>query len=63
MALEAFARMENLQINLVPFAGIALTMPVLLGKHVMAASTATDFAGYAEQAKQGKLRLLAVMRD
>lgn len=63
VALEALARMENLQFNLVPFAGIALTMPALLGKHVMAASTATDFAGYAEQAKQGKLRLLSVMSD
>ncbi len=63
VALEAFGRMENIQFNLVPFAGIALTMPALLGKHVMAASTATDFAGYAEQARQGKLRLLAVMGD
>jgi tripartite-type tricarboxylate transporter receptor subunit TctC len=63
VALEVFGRTEKIQFNLVPFAGIALTMPALLGRHVMAASTAADFAGYAEQAKQGKLRLLAVMGD
>ena len=64
VGLEAFFKVENLKVKLVPFAGISLTMNAFLGKHVMAASTATDFAGYAPQVKkEGKFRVLAVMSD
>ncbi|MEI9477421.1 MAG: tripartite tricarboxylate transporter substrate binding protein [Deltaproteobacteria bacterium] len=61
IALQALASIENLKIKFVPFDGAAPTMTGLLGKHVMAASTASS--GYAPHAKGKTVRLLAVMGE
>ena len=64
VCLDALFKLENVKVKLIPFAGVAPSMQALLGGHVMATSGATDFAGYAAQAREGKmLRVLVTMGE
>ena len=64
VCLEALFKLESVKVKFVPFAGVAPSMQAFFGGHVMATSSATDFAGYAAQAREGKaLRVLVTMGD
>ena len=64
VCLQALFKLENIKVKFVPFAGVAPSMQAFLGGHVMATSGATDFAGYAAQAREGKgMRVLITMGD
>jgi tripartite-type tricarboxylate transporter receptor subunit TctC len=64
VCLEALFKLENVKVKFVPFAGVAPSMQAFFGGHVMVTSSATDFAGYAAQAREGKaLRVLVTMGD
>jgi len=61
IAWQALCRNENLKIKFVPFKGAATTMTGLLGRHIMAATTAAS--GYAPHVKSGTVRLLAAYSE
>jgi tripartite-type tricarboxylate transporter receptor subunit TctC len=64
VCLQALFKLEKVKVKFVPFAGVAPSMQAFLGGHVMATSGATDFAGYAAQAREGKgMRVLITMGD
>jgi tripartite-type tricarboxylate transporter receptor subunit TctC len=64
VCLEALFKLEKVKVKFVPFAGVAPSMQAFLGGHVMATSAATDYAGYAAQAREGKmLRVLVTMGE
>jgi tripartite-type tricarboxylate transporter receptor subunit TctC len=64
VCLQALFKLEKVKVKFVPFAGVAPSMQAFLGGHVMATSGATDFAGYAAQAREGKgMRVLITMGE
>jgi tripartite-type tricarboxylate transporter receptor subunit TctC len=64
VCLQALFKLENVKVKFVPFAGVAPAMQAFLGGHLMATSGATDFAGYAAQAREGKgMRVLITMGE
>ena len=61
LALLAVCKKENIKMNFVPFMGANPTTLALLGRHVMAASSASS--GFARQVKAKQVRLLCMMSD